>query len=119
MVDASGWKASAARSLKTDYVHPDMLSFGIETEVPYKDEAFHFFYEPGFIKDGVSWIFPCGDFSRFGVASYTGSRKLNEKLDSFLARYDLKCAKIHGGFFCYCLKEPVVKGMFVVCCAQG
>ena len=119
LVDASGWKAAAAKSLKPDYVHSEMLSFGIETEVPYKDEAFHFFYEPDFLKEGISWIFPCGDFSRFGVASYTGARKLNQKLDSFLARYDLKCGEIHGGFFCYCLKEPVVEEMFVAGCAQG
>ena len=119
LVDASGWKASAAKGLKPDYVHSDMLSFGIETEVPYKDKVFRFFYEPDFIKDGISWIFPCGDFSRFGVASYTGARRLNEKLDSFLSRYDLKCAEIHGGFFCYCLKEPVVQEIFVVGCAQG
>lgn len=119
LVDASGWKASAVNSIKPDYVHSDMLSFGIETEVPYRDKAFHFFYEPDFIKDGISWIFPCGDFSRFGVASYTGARKLNEKLDSFLSRYDLERAEVHGGFFCYCLKQPVVGKMFVVGCAQG
>ncbi|NIO48863.1 MAG: hypothetical protein GTN73_05420 [Candidatus Aminicenantes bacterium] len=119
LVDASGWEASAVNSLKTDYVHSDMLSFGIETEAPYMATAFHFFYEPDFLKDGISWIFPCGEFSRFGVASYTGRRKLKEKLDSFLERYNLRCGKIHGGSFCYSFKEPVVEDIFVVGCAQG
>jgi len=119
LVDASGWEASAVKSIKTDYVHSDMLSFGIETEAPYMATAFHFFYEPDFLKDGISWIFPCGESSRFGVASYTGTRKLKEKLDSFLERYSLRSGKIHGGSFCYHFKEPFVEDIFVVGCAQG
>ena len=119
LVDATGWRASIAEQLKPGYVQKDMLSFGIETEVPYKCKNFHFFYEPSFLKDGISWIFPCGEFSRFGVASYTGARKLIGKLDSFLRRFNLKREKIHGGFFCYCLKDPVVEDVFVVGCAQG
>lgn len=119
LVDATGWQASIAEMLRPGYVQRDMLSFGIETEVPYQCKNFHFFYEPAFIKDGVSWIFPCGEFSRFGVASYTGSRKLTEKLALFLERFGLRNKKIHGGFFCYCLKESVVEEVFVVGCAQG
>jgi flavin-dependent dehydrogenase len=119
IVDATGWRASVAEKLRPGYVHRDMLSFGIETEVPYQCKNFHFFYEPDFIKDGVSWIFPCGEFSRIGVASYIGPRKLMGKLDSLLGRFNQKRQKVHGGFFCYCLKEPVVEGVFVVGCAQG
>lgn len=119
LVDATGWQASIAERLRPGYVQKDMLSFGIETEVPYQCENFHFFYEPDFIKDGISWIFPCGKFSRFGVASYTGARKLIDKLDSFLQRFNLRRLKVHGGFFCYCLKDPVVDEVFVVGCAQG
>lgn len=119
LVDATGWEASVAEKMSPGYIHRDMLSFGIETEVPYRCESFHFFYEPDFVKDGVSWIFPCGDFSRIGLASYTGVRKLIGELDSFLERFDLKRQKLHGGFFCYCLKEPIVEDIFVVGCAQG
>ena len=67
LIDATGWHASIAEKLRPGYVHKDMLSFGIETEVPYKCKDFHFFYEPDFLKDGISWIFPCNEFSRFGV----------------------------------------------------
>jgi flavin-dependent dehydrogenase len=119
LVDATGWQAAIAERLREGYVDRDMLSFGIETEVPYNCKNFHFFYEPNFIKDGISWIFPCGEFSRFGVASYTGARRLTEKLDSFLGRFNLRRQKVHGGFFCYCLKDPIVKDIFVVGCAQG
>jgi flavin-dependent dehydrogenase len=119
VVDATGYRASIAKLLKRCYVHNDALSFGIETEVPYRTKDFHFFYEPSFIKDGVAWLFPCGEFSRFGVASYKGETKLLDKLDLFLQRYNLKRQKVHGGFFCYCFKEPVVENVFVVGCAQG
>ncbi len=119
LVDATGYHAAMAEKLRPGYVHKDMMSFGIETEIPYQCDKFHFFYEPNFMKDGISWIFPCGEFSRFGVASYTGETKLGEKLDSFLKKYGLTRQKVHGGFFCYCFKDPVAEGIFVVGCAQG
>ncbi len=119
VVDATGWKASVAEKLSPQYVNRDMLSFGIETEVPYQCENLHFFYDPDFIQDGASWIFPCGEFSRVGVASYTGVKNLIGKLDSFLERLNLKREQVHGGCFCYCLKKPVVGDVFVVGCAQG
>jgi len=119
LVDATGWRASIAESLKPGYVNMDMLSFGIETEVPYRCESFHFFYDPDFLKDGICWIFPAGEFSRVGIASYAGTRRLVGKLNSFLDRFHLTRRKVHGGMFCYCLKEPVVDGVFVVGCAQG
>jgi flavin-dependent dehydrogenase len=119
LVDATGWRASIAEMLKPGYVHKNMLSFGIETEVPYRCKNFHFFYDPAFIKDGICWLFPCGEFSRFGIASYVGITKLIEKLDAFLERFQLRRRKVHGGFFCYCLKSPIVDNVFVVGCAQG
>ncbi|MBW2147609.1 MAG: hypothetical protein JRG73_11925 [Deltaproteobacteria bacterium] len=120
LVDATGWRASVAEKLIPGYVHRDMLSFGIETEVPYRrEESFHFFYEPDFLKNGVSWLFPCGEFARFGVASYTGETRLQGKLDAFLDRFHVTRDKIHRGFFFYCLKKPVMEGIFVVGCAQG
>ena len=119
LVDATGWQASITETISPGYISRDMLSFGIETEVPYRCDSFHFYYEPDFLKDGIGWGFPCGDFSRIGIASYTGARKLIGKLDFFLERFDLKRRKLHGGFFCYCIKEPVVNDIFVVGCAQG
>ncbi|NIO03190.1 MAG: hypothetical protein GTN74_00860 [Proteobacteria bacterium] len=119
VVDATGWRASVAEKLSPGYVHRDMLSFGIETEVPYQCQTFHFLYEPDLIQEGAGWIFPCGEFSRIGVVSYTGPRKLMGELDFLLGRFNQKRQKVHGGFFCYCLKEPVVEGVFVAGCAQG
>lgn len=53
LVDATGWQASVTETISPGYIQKDMLSFGVETEVPYQCDSFHFFYEPEFIKDAV------------------------------------------------------------------
>jgi flavin-dependent dehydrogenase len=91
----------------------------LSTFFPFTSKAlFLFFYDPGFLEAGVSWIFSCGGFSRIGVARYTCGRKLIGELDSFLESFELMRRKLHGGFFCYCFKEPVVEDIIVVGCAQ-
>ena len=97
-----------------------MMSFGIETEIPYKkDNKLRFFLDKNIIKNGSGWLFPCGKKARFGVASYKGETKLLPNLKKLLNKYNLQEGKIHGGYFCYCLKEPVIKNIFVVGCAAG
>lgn len=120
IVDCTGWPAALASSVKKEYVNRDMVSFGLETEIPYKkDKKLRFFIDKDIIKDGVAWLFPCGRTARFGVASYTGDSKLQSNLERFVGSYGLKVGEIHGGFFCYCLKDPIVNNMFVVGCAAG
>ncbi len=120
VADCTGWPAVLASSVKKDYVKRDMVSFGLETEIPYKkDDKLRFFIDKDVIKDGVAWLFPCGKTARFGVATYTGYSRIETELRRFVAGYGLKVGKIHGGFFCYCMKEPVVNDMFVVGCAAG
>ncbi len=120
IVDCTGWSATLASSLKKNYVKRDMLSFGIETEIPYKkDDRLRFFLDEDIIKNGAAWLFPCGKKARFGLASYKGETHLLPNLKKLLKRYHLQEGKIHGGYFCYCLKEPVVKNIFVVGCAAG
>lgn len=119
IVDCTGWQAVLASSLNGSYVNKKMLSFGIETEVPYKDNKFRFFMNPDIIENGAAWLFPCEGTARFGVGIYTGDTKIYPNLEKFVKRYDLEVGKIHGGFFCYCMKEPVVKNIFVVGCAAG
>ena len=120
IVDCTGWSAVLASSLKKDYVNKKMLSFGIETEIPYKrDNKLRFFLDESIIKDGAGWLFPAGKKSRFGVGSSKGETKLLPNLRRLLERYNLREGKIHGGYFCYCLKNPIVKNIFVVGCAAG
>jgi|SRR3989344_5587803 len=120
IVDCTGWNAVLASSLKKGYVNKKMMSFGIETEIPYKkDNKLRFFLDKNIIKNGSGWLFPCGKKARFGVASYKGETKLLPNLKKLLNKYNLQEGKIHGGYFCYCLKEPVIKNIFVVGCAAG
>src|SRR3989344_914197 len=120
IVDCTGWSAVLASSLKKNYVRKDMLSFGIETEIPYKkDNKLRFSINPEIIKNGAAWLFPCRKKARFGVGSYKGDTKILPNLEKFVKSYGLKVGKIHGGYFCYCLKNPIVKNLFVVGCAAG
>ncbi len=119
IIDCTGWQAVLASSLRKNYVNKNMLSFGIETEIPYKDNKLRFFVNPDIIENGVAWIFPCKKTARFGVASYNGNTKMLPNLKKFVESYNLKISKIHGGYFCYCLKEPVIENIFVVGCAAG
>jgi flavin-dependent dehydrogenase len=118
-VDCTGRQAVLASSQKKNYVNKRMLSFGIETEIPYKDDKLRFFVNPDIIENGPAWLFPCKNTARFGVASYSGNTKIVPNLKKFVESYNLKIGKIHGGYFCYCLKKPVVKNVFVVGCAAG
>ncbi len=119
IVDCTGWQAVLASSLKKNYVNKNMLSFGIETEIPYKDNKLRFFVNPDIIKNGAAWLFPCKKTARFGIGSYERNPKLLQYLKKFVESYNLKIGKIHGGSFCYCLKNPIVKDIFVVGCAVG
>ena len=64
-------------------------------------------------------LFPCGKKARFGVASYKGETKLLLKLEKFVHNYGLKVRKIHRGYFNYCLREPIIKNIFIVGDAAG
>ncbi len=120
IVDATGWQAILASSLKKDYVNIRMLSCGIETEVEYSDNKLRFFLDKNVYKNGVAWLFTAGNKSRFGVASYNKDASLREKLYNFVEnKYKLKVDKIHGGCFCFCYKNPIVEDIFVVGCAAG
>ncbi|MFQ6052465.1 MAG: NAD(P)/FAD-dependent oxidoreductase [Candidatus Hydrothermarchaeota archaeon] len=117
--DYTGSGAVLASSLKENYVNRRMLSFGIETEVPYNDNKLRFFMNPNIIENGVAWLFPCKKTARFGVGSYVGNTTILNNLKKFLKVYKLKVDKIHGGYFCYHLKNPIVKNIFVTGCAAS
>lgn len=119
IVDCTGWQAVLASFLKKNYTHKNMVSFGIETEIPYKDNKLNFFINPDIIPNGVAWLFPCKNTARFGIGDYSGNTKILPNLKKFVESFNLKLGKIHGGYFCYCLKDTIVKNVFVVGCAAG
>lgn len=120
IIDCTGWQAVLASSLKKDYVKKNMLSFGIETEIPYKDDKLRFFVNPSIIKNGAAWLFPCKNTVRFGIGSYKGDTRILQNLKDFIKIYNLRIGKIHGGYFGYHFKkEPVIGNIFVVGEAAG
>ena len=113
IIDASGWKAVLAGSLRKEFVRKEDLSFGIETVLDYSDDSLHFWWN-GFTEKGVTWIFPCNGKSRMGIGSYIGETRLKEGLKTFLEKFDLEMAELHGGFFPHRLREPTVENIFLI-----
>ena len=122
IVDASGWRAVLARSLRPDYADRRWMSYGIETEVASRGDYLCFWYDPSLVPRGVQWFFPCGSHVRVGVASYAGDARLRGHLDLFagsLGAPGAPGARIHGGYFPAGLREPMVGNLFVVGDAAG
>ena len=119
LVDASGWRAVLASSLRPQYVEHDRLSFGLETVADGSGEALYFWLSPEVMPRGVSWVFPIGDRSRVGIASYRAESRLRARLSSFLRSLGRDGDGYHGGFFPWRLREATVGPVFVVGDAAG
>lgn len=115
IIDATGWPAVLASSIKKDFVKKNDQSFGMEALPSYKNKVIEIWVNPKFMKKGVTWIFPCGQFSRMGIASYLGKTNLKEGLETFLKNFGLKITDdLHSGFFTHRLREPTIGNLFLV-----
>lgn len=120
MVDATGWRAAVAGSLRPDYVRRRVMGVGLETELPVAfPPGLHFCFDSDLIRPGYAWAFPAGDRTRFGVASAGADAKLRVPLERFLEKFGLQAGPRHGGFLASGLRDPVVDGVFVVGDAAG
>lgn len=143
IVDATGWKAVLANSLRPGTVnhnkhgwfknnkngtppsHPrpassrKSLSFGCETILPLPKDQLEFHWNPHNLRRGITWVFPADKETRFGVGSYVGETKLVGKLERFLENFELVHDRLHGGYFPHRLGEPVVGHIFVLGDAAG
>ena len=120
LIDATGWGAAIARSVSPRHLNKRAMSFGIETVQPYRGDGLLFWYDPVRYRPKLPiWIFPCGDESRIGVASYVGETKLKSELERFTRALGVSVDKPHGGYFPYALRAPTVGNLFVVGDAAG
>lgn len=121
LIDASGWRAVLSPAGSRAYQPQTGLSFGLETTLPYQAEGLHFWYEPErLIPFGVSWLFPVGTVSHFGLASYRRQTKLKAGLADWLHQdFNLSPASFHGGYLPYKLREPYAGQAFRVGDAAG
>ncbi len=114
VVDASGWSAVAASSLDSRFQAAQGLGFGLETTVSHRDEGLHFWLDRGLHPRRVGWLFPCGEHSRVGLASYTGNGVKGKRVADFALNFGPGARSLHGGFFPLKLRSPVVGPLFLV-----
>ncbi|MDR5702231.1 MAG: hypothetical protein QN198_01355 [Armatimonadota bacterium] len=120
IVDATGWRATLASSLRQGYVQRRLMGFGLETELPVTfPKGLHFYFDREIIPHGYAWAFPAGSHTRFGIGSYLAETKLQGPLERFLARFGLQPGPCHGGFLASGLRDPVLGHVFVVGDAAG
>ena len=121
VVDASGWRAVLSPEGSRAYRPQSNMSFGLETTLPYEEEGLHFWYEPGrLLPFGVTWLFPVGPVSRFGIGSYRGQTSLRGQLGDWLASdFNLSPDSLHGGFFPNALRAATTGQVFRVGDAAG
>ncbi len=103
VVDCGGWRPAngGPRSGSPG------TSFGIGMPRTVRDQGLHFFLDPRALPDGAAWVFPCGEFSRVGVASYRARTRLRSELTRYCQGRGEAAGPIHGGFFPWRLGEPV------------
>lgn len=119
VVDASGWPAVAASSLDSRLQPAKGLGFGLETTVSHQDERLHLWLDRGLHSGRVGWLFPCGEHSRVGLASYTGNGVKGERVADFALSFGPGARSLHGGHFPLKLRSPVVGPLFLVGDAAG
>ncbi len=119
LIDCSGWRGVLASAIDPTFVQTTQLNYGIECEVPYQSDHIHFYLRPAGKKGEIIWVFPYGDQSRIGIGHYTGYAPVRSRLVDFLAEHGLSITRVHGGYFPYGFKSPVVGSVFVVGDAGG
>lgn len=120
-IDASGWRAALSPEGSSACQPQRGMSFGLETTLPYQEEGLHFWYDPErLLPFGVTWLFPVGPVSCFGIGSYHGRTSLRAGLTDWLfTDFDLSPADFHGGYFPYILRTPTAGQVFRVGDAAG
>lgn len=119
VVDASGWPAVAASSFDSRFQPGKGLGFGLETTVSHRDEGLHIWLDRGLHPGRLGWLFPCGEHSRVGLASYTGNGVKGKQVTDFALKYGPGARSLHGGNFPLKLRSPVVGPLFLVGDAAG
>jgi flavin-dependent dehydrogenase len=95
------------------------LGFGLETTVSHQDEGLHLWLDRGLHPGRLGWLFPCGEHSRVGLASYTGNGVKGKQVTDFALNYGPGARSLHGGHFPLKLRSPVAGPLFLVGDAAG
>ncbi len=121
LIDATGWRAALTTGGKQKAAPHRGKSFGLESDIPVSENGLHLYYDsPCLGTYNVGWLFPAGESSHAGFASYHGHTDLNEPLDQFLqAEFGVHCQRRYGGYFPYRRKAATTGSVFRVGDAAG
>ena len=125
VVDASGWRAVLASSVRPGFVRDTPMNFGIETISSLPEDAqldpsnLHFWYDPAILPGGVGWVFSRGETISIGVGSYRGAVHLRRPLTQFAKRFSIQPDGLHGTYFPQTLRNPIAGNIFIVGDAAG
>jgi digeranylgeranylglycerophospholipid reductase len=121
LIDATGWRAALSTNGQQKAKAHQGKSFGMETVIPVQSSGLEFWYLPGrLLPKGVTWLFPAGQTSRAGIASYVGQTQLKADLEQWLDdEFSQSLAGMHGGYFPYRRRPPVTGNVFRVGDAAG
>ncbi len=121
VVDAAGWSSVLGHGLQPPHT-VEVAGYAIETELPVRPDlppGLHFFFVRRIVPQGYAWVFPCGEFTRFGVGSSRPGFNLRDALRRFLDNFSLVPGHTHGGMLAVDFYEPVVGDLFVAGDAAG
>jgi menaquinone-9 beta-reductase len=120
LVDASGWRAALARSIRHDLVRSADMGLGLETIVPHRAEGLHLWYhlERRWPLE-MGWVFPDHDVSHVGLARYAHKGSLKSTLRRFLSERGFECGEVYGGALVGALRPPIIDDLFLVGDAAG
>ncbi len=122
LVDATGWRAVVASSLRRGYAPARGRITALETVGEYDARDVHIYYGSRLVPGGYAWVFPVGNGrARIGLGSMRTLKlpKLNRRFLEFLG-VERAEGTHHGGVIpCEGLREPVVSQVFVVGDAAG
>jgi flavin-dependent dehydrogenase len=123
IVDATGWRASLASSLRPGFSQMYKKSFGLETILSPNGRNqlsdLHFWYRGNILKHGVGWAFPRRDSIGYGIGSYQGVTQLKDPLQTLIDPFNLEIGKLHGAYIPSELRAPIVGPIFNVGDAAG
>ena len=115
VVDATGWRATLARSVQPDFPARARVTYGLEMPATgWGDPGLHFYFDPGVRGDGYGWSFPAGPVVRAGVLSYVAAEGVKASTDEFLAAEGMRGEHYHGGYLTAGLRPAMAGPVFLV-----
>ncbi|MGI8609593.1 MAG: NAD(P)/FAD-dependent oxidoreductase [Candidatus Dormibacteria bacterium] len=115
VVDATGWRATLARSIQPAFPSRSGVTYGLEMPATgWDDPGLHFYFDPRVRGEGYGWSFPAGPVARAGVLSYIAADGVRASTEDFLAAEGMSGSHYHGGYLTAALRPAMAGPVFLV-----